>query len=356
MLLNTTSQQTLLSLIWYSSLVLAIFSLIILCVLIVRRAMFVRQHKRLLKRREELSKYFHVALRSPIEIGKSSLPKLSRSDVPIVTLIALDLLRTIKGQDALRIAKMVQVWNMLPDLERMVNEGRRGARIQALTLMSYLEDAKSLQLLVKHASASDPYVQLSALRGLAVRNASREAGDVIAALGASNQSNALMLADVLKMFGGSAISVLHELAAGDAATQIRIAAIIALGNIGSLDSVDLLCDLIKSPNAEIRAYCAEALGAIGDGRVGMALADALKDPDIQVRIQAAKALRSINAEGTFPHLIQSMDDDEWWVRFRAAETLSYSGDAGVAILKSVSALKNRSGVIAAQVLAEMSGR
>lgn len=347
------SESDLLNGIWVTSSILTLVSLLILCVLVVRRAMFAKREIVARERRAVLTEYFHAALRSPVTLDRSALPKIVPGDVPLIIHIAVDMIRAIQGQDAKHIVDLVRSWGLLPQLQSLLSHGRRGARIQVLTLLAYFEDEESLALLFAHAREVDPYVQLAALRGLAMRNTDKRTFAVITGLSVSNQSNALMLADILRQFGEPSLPALHELASGEANSRVKAAAIIAIGNIGALASFETLMRLLLDSSIEIRANAATALGNIGNERAAPAIAAMLDDPQADVRVQAANALGMLKAENTLPSLTRSLSDADWWVRFGSAKSIYNFGDKGVALLRSKSDQHSLAGVIASQVLAEM---
>lgn len=347
------SESDVLSGIWVTSGLLALTSLVILCVLAIRREMFAKREIVAQARRVVLTEYFHAALRSPIALDHSALPSLVPGDAPLIIHIAVDMIRAIQGQDAKRIVDLVRLWDLFPQLRSLLSHGRRGTRIQALTLLAYFNDEESLALLFVHARETDPYVQLAALRGLATRNTDKRTFTAITDLSVSNQSNALMLADILRRFGEPSLPALHDLASGNANSRIKTAAIIAIGNIGALTSFDTLRHLLEDSTTEIRANAAAALGNIGDERAAPAIAAMLDDPQADVRVQAAKALGMLKAENTLPYLSRGLGDVDWWVRFGSAKSICNFGDKGIALLRAASNQHSLAGVIATQVLAEM---
>jgi HEAT repeat protein len=84
--------------------------------------------------------------------------------------------------------------------------------------------------------------------------------------------------------------VIQELARGD--TQARSTATYALGRLPLTQSEDLLCQLLKDPELEIRCEAAQALGRIGTPRVIPALVEALAG-QAELRRHARKSLGKI---------------------------------------------------------------
>ena len=373
------SRDDLLIWIWNLTLILAFGSIVILVVLVIRRGLSERRQRIRAKRRAELSAFMHTALQSPVKLDGSALPRLRRRDYPIVLHIALDMIRSVKGKYVEQIVELVSGLGLYPYLKRLSASRKRADRLKALTLLGYFPAPDSTDVLLARLREDDAYVQMTALRGLARHTETVDTSKVLRQLGDSFQTNALMLADILRRFGENSLPALHDLAAATELENpkrgrtilswwlglvkkakdnrvnenVRIAAIIAIGNIGALSSVAPLTVLLTEKNARIRATTVEALGRIGDDNAADGVAALLRDDSKEVRIRSAQALGRLGDESTLPALVAALEDESWWVRFGAAQSLVRFGDTGIALLRASSDLTGARGEIAAQVLAEM---
>ena len=373
------SQDALLSEIWILTGALALVSLVILAVLILRRALAVRRARSDAARRAELTTLLNAALESPVPIQSAHLPRLSRADHAIVLHVALDMIRAVRGAYVDEIISLVARLGLFPYLKVAVSGRKRNARINALTLLAYFPPHESGPVLMAQVQTADPYVQLAALRGLARHTDMIDPATVLRAFSTTPLVNTPMLADVFGRFGPEALPALHELAASaepkpktptastawrwpwpkhSPASQrvseaVRVAAVIAIGNIGALSSGDILRPCLLDPSARVRSAAVDALGRLGDDAVAEHAANLLHDPVEAVRIQAAAALGRLQAEAAMPDLVAALDDASWWVRFRAAESLIRMGSRGVAALRATAGQAGVGGEIATQVLAEM---
>jgi len=338
--------------IWYASLFLALASFIVLVILTIRRMRYARFLKDTQDRREFLKRCLYGGIRYPNQLTRDALPDLSKTDMLLIGEVALDVMRGVQGKNIGRVAEMLLFWDYLPFARAQLRNGRRGKKVQALTLIANFWGDDSYQLLLKFAGDKDPYVQLAALQGLAKRHRSQDLPQIFRQLTNSQQLNALMLADVLRQFGEETLPHLNALAASKAQTSMRVAAIIALGNIGSLDSVEPLCALLKDESIDVKSQAALALGEIGDVRAAVELIPLLEFQNKEVRVAAAQSLGLIKAQRAIPALGKALSDDDWWVRFRAGEALYRLGNTGVALLRAMSSQKDASGIIAGQILAE----
>ncbi len=354
---------------WNLTVALAISSVVILVVLTVRRALSSRRDRNRAKRWEELTGFIHAALQSPVKIDPSALPQLKPGDHDIILHIALEMIRSITGGDVDEIVQLIARFDLLAFLKSELRGRKRSSRLKALTLLGYFPASESRDLLFEQVQETDPFVQMAALRGLARHAESIDSSDILRELKNSFQNNALMLADILRRFGADYLPALHDLAAAkpqDGRTaarktpsspqtneRVRVAAVIAIGNIGDLASVETLSNLLADHNDRIRAAAAQALGRIGDSSAASRVAALLQDNVEDVRIQSARALGRLQAESTLPGLVACLKDRSWSVRFRAAESLVRFGDSGIALLRATGSRTGPDGEIATQVLAEM---
>lgn len=349
------SETQLLHAMWTGSLALSLLSLLVMAYLILRRLAAQRREKKMAQRGKEISSCMYAALKSPIALTVNSLPAIAVAEYPEVMRISLDRLRSLRGQDVRRIVELLELWNMPSYIHRTAKSGRKGKRIQALTLLGYFSDEESLSVLLRHAGASDAYVQIAALRALAHRGAKQHIGQIVASISRSKQTNTLMLSDILHRFGEPAVPTLLQLAKSDANLDVRVSALMALGSIGALEAVDDLIALSGDKEPEIRARAIAALGKIGDGRAADTIVGHLTESDIGVRLKTVQALGRLQISSTMPQLAACLADDNWWVRYRAAEALHHFGHMGIATLKAFSARNDRIGLIAGQVLGEHAG-
>lgn len=345
-------ETLLLRVIWLGSLFLSLVSLAVMLLLILRRMEREQRNKRMLRRKTKIQQCFYAAIKSPVALTVGSLPRVKPPDFLIIMRCAVDMLRTLRGEDVQRIITVLKLWDMFSYLHKTASSGPRGKRIQALTLLGYCSDNPSLEVLLQHATHKDIYIQIAALRGLALRGVTSHIPYIVNNLTHSGQTNTLILSDILQRFGGVAVPTLLELVQSDANAEVRIAGIMALGSTGSLHEADTLIKLTGDPDPDVRAQTIAALGKIGDKRAAKVIASHLTEDEVVVRVQAAQALGNLQVLDTMPQLAARLADDNWWVRFRSAEALFHFGDKGIAALKAISTQGNNAGLIALQVLQE----
>ncbi|WP_067046912.1 HEAT repeat domain-containing protein [Methanofollis ethanolicus] len=143
-------------------------------------------------------------------------------------------------------------------------------------------------------------------------------------------------------------------AAGHRDAGVRWAAALALGKIGSPDSIPALSPLVSDTDPAVRWKAVEALGAIGGEAAVGPLVMALDDRDEEVCGVATAALTAIG-EPAVTSLIDALRTKGRW--FRAVSALREMGTAAAPALSSALSRKNRWVRIgAAMVLAEEGDR
>jgi HEAT repeat protein len=303
-------------------------------------------------RYKELRKYFYAALSAPIEPNTNSVIPVEKYEYTVLYRIALDLLRTVRGKDSQRIIALLNAWNSQPHLLKHIKTGKKSDQIQALSLLAFFDDEESLNTLMRYAESDDTYVQLAAMRSLSMRRDIKDTNTLIEKLSTTQTTNSLLLADVLSRFGQTATSSLIQLVRKQSAKDVKLAAIMALGNMRAFNAVEALSKSLQGSDVDIKMHSAIALGKIGNTDAGKILTEALHDKNHAVRMHAAEALGMLQMDDALPALTNSLSDESWWVRFRAAEALNNLGARGIAALKSVSVGNDAAALIATQVLAE----
>lgn len=365
--MSPASTDLALSWLWRGSLVLAGLALAIATGLACRRWFEERLRGRRRVRKEAIGRLVQALLASPVAPTAGTVPSLEPGDEPALFSVALDILRVTRGRDAERVLQLLEIWNLRPWLERALSHGRRNRQIRVLTLLSYFQDEASLRLLLDHVWSPAIYVQLAALRGVAERGDVAHLPEVVRALTDSRETNVPMLADILRRFGEPAVPFLVELARNATVPPVRMAAVTALGHIGSLRAFDGLVGLVADPEPALRVRALESLARLGDPRAGGAVGERLADPVPRVRAAAAHAAGLLGLRELLPQLASALEDDDWSVRHRAAEALYALGAPGQALLRAAAAAAPAPGddgeeiperlaaAMAAELLAEKDG-
>jgi len=304
--------------------------------IVIKRAWRQRQAGRREKRRREITSFLHHLLSAEdIPFAGGEMP-FEKKDMPLVFDAALSVIRGIKGSDAVRVVSRLNGWGMEAYAHGILSAPSRAEKIRALAYLSRCSDEKSIEDILAASASDDRYVQLAALRALAERQAVEHLGLMLSRMEAGRQRNTLILTEVLTRFGEGAVPDLLHQAQFGSVLEMRIAAINALGAIGSPDAVDTLIALAGAleTHAEITAKSLQALSRLGDRRAEGVIIRNLSSTEKGIRVQAARAAGALALSEALPQLAALLEDDDWWVRFRAGEALARLGRPGQAVLEA----------------------
>ncbi len=321
---------------WGATAIFAVISCVVLAWLILRRR--ARDERELYKeeRKKRIRDYFFAVIGAPVELEPEGLPSLGRGEEPLVCEVALDLLRAVRGEARAKAAKLMTHWKMLDYLEAAAKSAKKSQSIQALTLLSYFKGDRALRAVQGQTEAKDIYVQLAALRSYASLDRTKDVRAAVEKLAAAQQTNTLFLADVLYRFGEGAVPSLINLAGSATQSEVRVAAIKALGYVHSTETAQALTPFLDDKDPDVRAQAIAVLGKMGTAEMGALIMRGLADETIGVRVQTAKALGTMSFLPALQPLLRSaVTDENWWVRLRAMEALTKLGAAGRAVLSAV---------------------
>ena len=143
---------------------------------------------------------------------------------------------------------------------------------------------------------------------------------VIAAIAALGQIGSPQAADIL----------IRAIAEGP--WYVRGAAAVALGRIGDPQTVSALVPVLNDTDNYVRGAAAEALGVLGGSEAVAALVPALRDEDAYVRQTAAISLAQIGSPEAFEGLAKVLNHEDCCVRWEATGACRITNPAVVAAL------------------------
>lgn len=131
---------------------------------------------------------------------------------------------------------------------------------------------------------------------------------------------------VLSLCGDSeaAALLLQSLEAQDIHARFQ-AAVLLLEYHHEQRGIPTLVDILRDPDAQLRAAAAAALGKVEDPRSTAALVELMRDPDDLVRWAAVQGLRASGDESAVEALIDALNDEDPHFREQAIEALGRIG-------------------------------
>lgn len=175
-------------------------------------------------------------------------------------------------------------------LERCRDEDER-VRRAAIEHLPYIEDDRVIPALTAALERESPRVRAVAAHALAQIESESALSHLLPALDDPDSWVRYFAARSIGRHGyGEALEPLARLARTDPASQVRIAAIEALGEIGDERAVAILAPLSEAKDRDMARAALSALGHIGHPMALQPLLSALRSPDAEQRIDALRAV------------------------------------------------------------------
>jgi len=289
---------------------------------------------RMRRRRTELEPGFfkYVVGKEPLS---SYLPRpIQRGERELVEQIFFDVGRVVKGSVRDRSREAFEGLGYVDHYLGKLKSRRWWTRAEAAEKLGLMGSEKATHALIDHMNDPVPEVRVRAARALGSIRTSEALLPLTRALWDRGRWSAIRVAGILIGAGDEAVEILLR-EFDRMPLHAKISAIDIFGRIRSLKAIALLRELLKDPEADVRARAAFALGSIGDPTSAPFLTGALKDPNWAVRAMAAKALGRLKEEDSIDALSASLVDQQWWVRANTAEALKNKGARGMGALLSM---------------------
>jgi len=239
-------------------------------------------------------------------------------------------------------------------LERIVNSARP-AQVRAAALVELvrmrLNDPDATRMILEHIGSPEPDLRRAAARaaGMWSAGAVPELADALIQLTQTTEDTRLK-AEAVKSLGsvgkGSDAVIDALLKATEDETDVKADAIRSLGRLRAAGAVPRLVELAGAGSNTVRIAAVEALGAIGTGPAIDAVERAFGQEHVDgVRAAAARALGRTGRAGYAPRLIEVLNSAPGLdVRAACAEALGGTGGQdGIQALTA--ALKHESGLV-----------
>jgi HEAT repeat protein len=182
-------------------------------------------------------------------------------------------------------------------LERCHDE-EESVRRAAIEHIPYLEDPRAVEALRQAIENETPRVRAAAAAAFSHMESSVALPYLLAAL---NDEDAWVRYFAARSIGlqshTESLEALARLAESDPASQVRIAAIEALSQIGGPRAVAVLARLAEADDADLARAALRSLGQIGHPDALQLLVETLRSPDSARRVEALKALGQRGREG-----------------------------------------------------------
>jgi hypothetical protein len=341
--------------IWYLSLVLALAALVVMAVLILRRALLQARARRSRAAVGVLQGKVFAFLGNEIDEGamRRALTEADRHSV-VDLLVRID--RLIRGDGLRRLVDLVRSLDLDTVLRRRLVRPAGAdsvAAIHSLRLFPGAETERTLRQVVE--SGPGAAMRLAAAEVLLDLNAPVDADRMLMSLAEAGGLESRTSARVFRRLVSQHPELFLRLAGAAPDVRQRVLALDALGEAGLLTALPVVLAAAGDPSVDVRAQAFRALAKLAHPAAAPAVRRGLADPSWEVRTQAARCAAAIGLVELTADIEARLDDEVWWVRMRAAEALAGLGEAGLTILRRRAEEPGPAGLIAQAILMQGAG-
>jgi HEAT repeat protein len=255
-------------------------------------------------------------------------------DRVVVRSLLLRLALDLRGEESQAIAELYRELGLLDDELQALSAWRAGRRAAAASNLATLRMPRVQRQLVRALDDPERRVRIAMIRALGEIGDQQALLALIPRLGERSPTVVRQVEQVLVDRGREVVQEIVAYAATTRKRRGRRAAVEVLGLLRAPAAADLLLELVRDPDRELRIRSVKAAAAIGDPRFLDAFHELLTDPVWEVRGQAAKGLGTLGSPTSVARLRVALADEHWWVRFYAAVALAELGDAGHTALQA----------------------
>jgi HEAT repeat protein len=285
------------------------------------------------RREAALSPLLLEALESPEAVARLRRA-LRRLDRLVLRTMLLRLALDLRGDGSRNIADLYRALGLLEVELQGLGSWRARRRAAAAANLATLRMPRIQRHLVRALDDPARTVRIALIQAIGEVGDRRALVALVRRLGERSPTVVRQVEQVLVERGREVVPEIVAYAETSPKLRGRRAAVEVLGLLRAPLAADLLLDLVRHPDHELRIRAVKAAAAIGDPRFLDAFHELLADPAWVVRCQAAKGLGTLGSATSVPLLRAALGDDHWWVRFYAAVALAELGEPGYAALQA----------------------
>ncbi len=339
-------------LIWSISVFLSIGSIMVMLLLILRRALTGRRAEANAHARQHL-------LRALISFSQSrdreTLKKAILAEPADVALDAgFEFLALLRGDEHDDVITIFNECGLPVHVGAQLRKSNEAVRIHAAEMLAALRSANAVaDLLSALDNDRSREVRIAAAIGLCDLGALPPLVITLRKIGVAGQRSRRLI-ELFKRFPQQRISELRDYAArADTVPFVKAAAIDALARTGDPQLGGFFCRAARDAAPDVAASAVRALGRIGHPDASVILAEAMASSDWAVRSDAAEAAGRLGLPAFIAPLASLLDDDAWTVRHAAAKAMRAIGPNGERALREIASNQSsRSQRTASLVLSE----
>jgi HEAT repeat protein len=309
--------------VWSLSLLLSVISLVVMTVLIVRRVRVQRRTAVDAAGRQRLLK----SLIGFTHDRDQETLKQALFSVPARVALAtsFEFLSLLRGEEHDQVIATLAKCGLAVEAEAQLATKNEALRIHAAEMLAALRSENAIpKLLATLDGDRSREVRIAAAIALCDLGSLPPLETTLRKIGVAGQRSK-RLVDLFRRLPAARSDELKTHAASTEATpSVKAAIIDALAQTGDLRLADFFGHSVEDTSPEVAAAAVRALGRTGHANVGTILARAMASHDWGVRQAAAVAAGQIGAADLVAPLVDLLNDENWTVRYSAANALRSS--------------------------------
>jgi HEAT repeat protein len=301
---------------------------VLLTMLMVRHAGSARADRIRERVRGQLGPVFSRFLETddPVHLADELRPAFMRMDAaerPVAAVFITEVMREATPSQAEKLRSALERAGIVALGERGTRRFSPWRRALACELLGKIGVRSSVPALLERLGDRRPEVRMAAVRALGDIGSAKAVPVLGAAFLERSWAPTAVVSDALRRIGGEAASV-FERGVGSPNPTVRVSSCFGLAALASeaADAPRTLAQaLVSDSDARVRSASAGALGIVGGEDAPATLVGATGDAEVHVRRAAVKALGSFDDPATVETLAGCIEDDDRETAIRAAEAL-----------------------------------
>jgi len=335
-------------LVWSTSIFLSLASIAVVVILILRRLVIQRRAATHERMRQGLLK----ALISFSQYrDRAALKQAILSVPPDVALKAgFEFLSLLRGEEHDEVIATFIECGLSAQVERQLTKGNGAARIDAAEMLAALRPENAVPVLLATLDNDRAReVRIAAAIALCDLGALPPLDVALRKIGIAGQRSRRLV----ELFRRLSVERTDELKAQVDRSDLTPFVIDALARTGDFRQADFFARAAKDLSPEVASAAVRAIGRTGHPAAAAILTGAMESGDWGVRYAAAEAAGQLGFSTLAAPLAALLDDSEWTVRYAAAKAMRAMAPEGDRILREIAATQSsRSQRTASLILAE----
>lgn len=316
--MSGTDSDVIVQLVWYSSAVLLLMTLVLLVLTLFMHYERRQREKSRQQATEQWTPILFSWIYSPDE-NAGPLPELNAEVFGFVVQLWLQLEQTVRGSASNRLAELAQRLNLIPVMKQWLHGYSTDKKLTAIMALGIVQEKSAFSDLIPHVLDKRTIFSLVAARALLAIDPKLGLPVILSQIHRDDWS--------VSRLAGLLVRLPHDLMlrsitdCAEKATAKELRRLIKLMHILSpIDSQPLIQQALEHYPDEMELLTTAFASAVSPDLLPL-LRQQVNNPQWEVRVQLAKALARLGDSSDAPLLLKMLSDSNWWVRYRAAQSL-----------------------------------